>query len=266
MPRPSANAARLKPISKSDHKRFLARIRDAGTSRWSKAVYVGRREIGTLATVLLFAALTLTFGIVANEMSAGKTRAFDNAIVMALRSGSNPSDPLGPIWFESAVRDITSLGSNAVLIILTLGTVGFLALSGARGAALHVLVSVGTGAILIQVLKELFGRVRPDVVPHAVSELTRSFPSGHATLAAVTYLTLGALVARVQTKPALKTYVLFVAILLTLLVGLSRIYLGVHWPTDVLAGWCLGSAWAIACWLVAVQLQRKGQIEKRIEA
>ena len=150
------------------------------------------------------------------------------------------------------------------LIILTLATVGFLALSGARGAALHVLVSVGTGAILIQVLKELFGRVRPDVVPHAVSEVTRSFPSGHATLAAVTYLTLGALVARVQTKPALKMYVLFVAILLTLLVGVSRIYLGVHWPTDVLAGWCLGSAWAIACWLVAVQLQRKGQIEKRI--
>ena len=226
MARPSANTARLKPISKSDGKRFLARIREAGTSRWSKAVYVGRREIGTLATLLLFAALALTFGIVANEMSTGNTRAFDNAVVMALRSDANPSDPLGPMWFEGAVRDITSLGSNAVLIILTLGTVGFLALSGARGAALHVLVSVGSGAILIQVLKELFGRVRPDVVPQAVSEMTRSFPSGHATLAAVTYLTLGALVARVQPKPARKMYVLFVAILLTLLVGVSRVYLG----------------------------------------
>ena len=265
MPRPSANAAR-KPASKRDGTRFLARMRSAGTWPWSRAVYLGRREIGTLATLLLFAALALTFGIVANEMSAGNTRAFDNAVVRALRSDANPSDPLGPMWFEGAVRDITSLGSNAVLIILTLGTVGFLALSGARGAALHVLVSVGTGAILIQVLKELFGRVRPDVVPQALSEVTRSFPSGHATLAAVTYLTLGALVARVQTKPALKMYVLFVAILLTLLVGVSRIYLGVHWPTDVLAGWCLGSAWAIACWLVAVQLQRKGQIEKRIGA
>jgi undecaprenyl-diphosphatase len=265
MPRRSANAAR-KPISKGDGTRLVARMRSAGRWPWSRAVYLGRREIGTLATLLLFAALTLTFGIVANEMSAGNTRAFDNAVVMALRSDANPSDPLGPMWFEGAVRDITSLGSNAVLIILTLGTVGFLALSGARGAALHVLVSVGTGAILIQVLKELFGRVRPDVVPQAVSEVTRSFPSGHATLAAVTYLTLGALVARVQSKPALKMYVLFVAILLTLLVGVSRIYLGVHWPTDVLAGWCLGSAWAIACWLVAVQLQRKGQIEKRIGA
>jgi undecaprenyl-diphosphatase len=262
MPRPSANASR-KSISKGDAT-FLARMKSVGTWPWSRAVYLGRREIGTLATLLLFAALTLTFGIVANKISAGDTRAFDNAVVMALRSDANPSDPLGPIWFEGAVRDITSLGSNAVLIILTLGTVGFLALSGARGAALHVLVSVGTGAILIQVLKELFGRVRPDVVPQAISEVTRSFPSGHATLAAVTYLTLGALVARVQTKPALKMYVLLVAILLTLLVGVSRIYLGVHWPTDVLAGWCLGSAWAIAYWLVAVQLQRKGQIEKGI--
>jgi len=265
MRRPSANAAR-KPVGKGDRTGFLARMRTAGNWPWSRAVYLGRREIGTLVTLLLFAALTLAFGIVANEMSSGNTRSFDNAIVLAMRNAANPSDPLGPIWFESMVRDITSLGSNAVLIILTLGTVGFLALSGARGAALHVLVSVGSGAILIQVLKELFGRVRPDVVPHAVSEVTRSFPSGHATLAAVTYLTLGALVARVQTKPALKMYVLFVAIVLTVLVGLSRVYLGVHFPTDVLAGWCLGSAWAIACWLVAVQLQRKGQIEKRIGA
>jgi undecaprenyl-diphosphatase len=264
MPR-TANSAR-KLISKKHGNRFLARIRSAGSWPWSRAVYLGRREIGTLATLLLFATLALTFGIVANETSAGNTRGFDNAIVLAMRDAANPSDPLGPFWFEGAVRDITSLGSNAVLIILTLGTVGFLALSGARGAALHVLVSVGTGAILIQVLKELFGRVRPDIVPHAVSEVTRSFPSGHATLATVTYLTLGALVARVQTKPALKMYVLSLAILLTLLVGVSRVYLGVHWPTDVLAGWCLGSAWAIACWLVAVQLQRKGQIEKRIGA
>jgi undecaprenyl-diphosphatase len=184
--------------------------------------------------------------------------------VMAMRSANDPSHPLGPMWFEGTVRDITSLGSNTVLAIVALGTVGFLALSGARGSALHLLVSVGSGAVLVQVLKEVFGRVRPDVVPHAVSELTRSFPSGHATLSAVTYLTLGALVARVQTTPALKTYVLFLAILLTLLVGVSRVYLGLHWPTDVLAGWCLGSAWAIGCWLLAVRLQRRGQIERSI--
>ncbi|HWV40755.1 phosphatase PAP2 family protein, partial [Pseudorhodoplanes sp.] len=78
---------------------------------------------------------------------------------------------------------------------------------------------------------------------------------------AVTYLTLGALLARIQSRNRLKAYVVSVAILLTLMVGASRIYLGVHWPTDVLAGWCAGAAWAMACWLLALWLQSRGEIE-----
>lgn len=233
--------------------------------RWLTLIPTGRREIGTLATLLLLAGLSLTFGIVANEMSEGETRGFDNAVILAMRDASDRSDPIGPPWFEGAVRDITSLGSNAVVIVISLVAVGFLALSGAHGAALLLLGSVGGGAVLIQLLKQLFGRMRPDLVSHSLSELTRSFPSGHATLSAVTYLTLGALLARVQPRPVLKMFVLFVSIFLTLLVGVSRVYLGVHWPTDVLAGWCLGSAWAIACWMSAVWLQRRGQVERRIQ-
>jgi undecaprenyl-diphosphatase len=231
---------------------------------WLTLTRGGKAEFRTLATLLLVVGLLLVFGVVANEMNEGETRSFDNAVLLAMRNPANHADPIGPRWFEDAVRDVTSLGSTTVVLIIVAGTAGFLALSRARAAALLVLASVGGGMVLMQALKEAFGRVRPDVVSHSLAELTRSFPSGHTTLAAVTYLTLGALVARVQSSRQLKAYVLFVAITLTLLVGVSRVYLGLHWPTDVLAGWCLGAAWAMVCWIVTAWLQREGRVEKKI--
>jgi len=234
--------------------------------QWLTIIRGGKIEFRTLATLLLVGALLLVFGLVANEMNAGETRAFDNAVLLAMRNPANHADPIGPPWFEQAVRDVTSLGSTTVVLIIVSATAGFLALSRARGAALLVLASVCGGAFLMQTLKVAFGRIRPDVVSHSLAELTRSFPSGHTTLAAVTYLTLGALVARVQSSRQLKAYVMFVAITLTLLVGVSRVYLGVHWPTDVLAGWCLGAAWAMLCWLVEGWLQREGRVEKKMNS
>jgi undecaprenyl-diphosphatase len=107
----------------------------------------------------------------------------------------------------------------------------------------------------------LYARPRPDLVPHLSPVYTSSFPSGHSLIAAVVYLTLGSLLASVISRPMLKVYVLSVAMLLTTAVGLSRVYLGVHYPTDVLAGWLAGLVWALLCWLVARVLQRRGRVE-----
>jgi undecaprenyl-diphosphatase len=226
----------------------------------------GIGELETLVAVLLLALMCLTFARLADEVIEGKTRSFDTAVMLAMRNPSNHADPIGPPWFAEGARDITALGSTVVLMLASFGVIGFLALSGARAAAVLVFASVTGGMLLTTILKQEFARGRPDIVPHAVQVFSASFPSGHATQSAVTYLTLGALLARVQKRRILKAYSLGGAIALTLLIGTSRVYLGVHWPTDVLAGWCVGAAWAIACWLVALWLQRRGQVEGQIKA
>jgi undecaprenyl-diphosphatase len=159
------------------------------------------------------------------------------------------------------MKDLTALGSTTILTVVTLIVVGYLLISHKRRAALLVACAVGGGTALSNVFKYTFARPRPDLVAHSVDVYTSSFPSGHAMLSAVTYLTLGALLARVEQDVRTKIYVLSVAVLLTLAIGLSRAYLGVHYPTDVLAGWAVGSAWAMLCWTVAIWLQRRGDIE-----
>lgn len=179
--------------------------------------------------------------------------AFDTEILLAFREAGRPDDPIGPAWLEEAVRDITGLGSMVVLVLATAFTIIYLLLIHKRREALLVLVAVGGGQILSSLLKLGIDRPRPDLVPHLVEVQTLSFPSGHAMMAAVTYLTLGSMLARLAPGRVTRIYILGVAVLITLMVGVSRVYLGVHWPSDVLAGWCAGFAWAMLCWLVARQ-------------
>src|SRR5690606_12093393 len=170
---------------------------------------------------------------------------------LSMRSPADLSDPIGPGWAEEVGRDITALGGNAVLTLLTLAVVGYLLLDGKRKVAL-VLIIASLGALGVStLLMYTIAPERPDLVPHHTKVYTASFPSGHSMLSASTFLTMGALLARVQKRKRMKAYILLVAITATLLVGLSRIYLGVHWPTDVLADWTAGSAWAVGCWLLA---------------
>ena len=186
-----------------------------------------------------------------SEVVEGETRAFDEAILRALRQPGNLSAPIGPGWLTHVVTDITSLGGTTVLTLVTIVTVGYLVLASRRATGMFVLLSVLGGWLLSTLLKIGIARPRPDIVPHLVDVHDLSFPSGHAMLSAVTYLTLGLLLSRVQSNRATRLYVITVALTLTLLVGLSRIYLGVHYPTDVFGGWCAGATWATICWMIA---------------
>lgn len=202
------------------------------------------------------AALLAGFGIVADEVNEGETLGFDNAVLLALRVPGDPSTPIGPSWLPEAARDITALGSFSVLTILVVGIVAFLAITGKRATALFLTVSVLGGTAISTVLKILFDRPRPELTGVA-KVFTASFPSGHATISAVVYLTLGALLAEISESRQLAGFFYVSAVFLTVLVGLSRIYLGVHFPTDVVAGWSIGSAWALLCLLVFSAVRRR---------
>ncbi|MCW5622759.1 MAG: phosphatase PAP2 family protein [Burkholderiales bacterium] len=229
------------------------------------AVAARRLELRSLLLLALAFAGIWAFVELADEVIEGETQRIDEVLLRVMRSPADVSDPLGPPWFEEMARDFTALGGTAVLLLLVCATALYLLLLGKRHGALFVLVAVGSGQLLSSLFKWGFDRPRPDLVPHGTFVYTASFPSGHAMMAAITYLTLGALLARMHEPPALKAFFLGTALGLTVLVGISRVYLGVHWPTDVLAGWVAGSAWAIICWLVASWFQRRGTVEDGME-
>ena len=212
-------------------------------------------------TVFAIAALVLAFGHIAEEVIEGDAAKFDQTILLFFRSVNDLADPIGPPWAEEMARDITALGSYAVLSVVVCAVIIYLLMAGHRAAAFWILAAVVGGVLLSNALKLVFERPRPDIVAHAARVFTTSFPSGHATLSAITYLTLGALLAGLHQSLRFKLYFLGLAILLTIAVGISRIYLGVHYPTDVLAGWCMGAAWAAVCWSIFNWLQNRGRIE-----
>lgn len=219
-------------------------------------------ELDVLVAIFALAAASLTFLKLLSEMREGETHGADQVILLALRKPNDLSNPIGPQWLETVCRDLTSLGSPIVLALITIFVVCYLCIDGKRAIAVFVSVAIAGGAIFSTLLKLGFARPRPELVSHLVSVDSFSFPSSHATMATVTYLTLGVLLARVQKRRRMKFYLISVALILAILVGLTRIFLGVHWPTDVIAGWCIGTAWALGCWLVATWLQYRGTLER----
>lgn len=223
-------------------------------------------EAGPLLTLAGLSLFAWAFVGIAGEIGEGDLAGLDRTLMLALRHSDDLARPIGPAWLKEAARDITALGGNTILLLVSVGTVAYLAMTGARAAACLVSVSVAGAAALSSILKLAFARPRPDLVPHGMEVFTASFPSSHAMLSAATYLTLGVLLARLQERRRTKAFLMGLAVALTLLVGASRVYLGVHWPSDVLGGWCGGAAWALLCWFVALQLQRRGEVETASEA
>ena len=218
-----------------------------------------RKEPLIPAMLLMIACGLWGFIEIADEVGEKESHSYDEKILLAMRESGNPADPIGPPWMEEMGRDLTALGGFTILTGLTAASIGLMLLLGRHRLALLTLLAIAGGMQVSAFLKEFFDRPRPDLVPHGVLVTSASFPSGHAMMAAVVYLTLGVLLARTQPHLRLRLFIITLSVIITLLVGVSRVYLGVHWPTDVLAGWMVGGIWALTFGLIALRISpRKG--------
>lgn len=212
--------------------------------------------------IVLIVALVVGFVVLATRVFTSATESVDLALLHAMRTGRNVSDPIGPAWLERAVVNLSALGSVAVTVLVVAIAALFLLLDRRPRQAMLLLGVTSLAAIGITVLKALFGRARPTVIEPAEVVAGLSFPSGHSVIAAVLYPTLGMLIASNLRDRSLKVFVFVVAALLALLVGFSRVYLGVHYPSDVLAGWLLGLAFAIAAGMMIGRLKQQNVVER----
>jgi len=234
-----------------------------GTHRWPwSALFARHRVESRILLAFLGAAIGLVLlDKVASAVVEGDPVAFDREILLALRQPGDLATPIGPHWLHQVMIDVTALGSVALLTIVTTLATGYLLAARKPWLAAFTVGAVVGGALLSTLLKFTYARTRPDIVEHLVGIDSASFPSGHAMNSAVVYLTLAVLLARAEKSVAVRRFLVSAAIALTLSVGFSRLYLGVHWPTDVAAGWIVGGLWAAACSLGAKALQRHHTIE-----
>lgn len=223
----------------------------------SRLLHLVRTELALLSGLLIVALGIWAFAGLADETGEAGSQAFDQAVLAAMRPNPDPSDAWGPWWLELAAGDITALGGIAVLGLFATVAVVFMLIQRKRLSAVMLVLGLAGGVGLSEGLKGIFGRARPPTPFQAVETLNASFPSGHALLSTVFYLTVGVLLARTLPRRRLKTFVLGMAVLIALLVGTTRVYLAAHWATDVLAGWSVGAAWAMSLWLIASLIERR---------
>jgi len=171
---------------------------------------------------------------------------FDQTLILALHGA-------GPAWLRKAMVDVTALGGGTVLTVVVIATVGLLLMRRLWVTALLIVVATSSGSLIVRAIKSEFGRARPDIVDHIVEAGGKSFPSGHAANSAIVYLTIAGLLTQVVRGRATRNYIVALTVLLVGAIGASRVYLGVHWPSDVLAGWSFGTLWALGWWLAGAK-------------
>jgi undecaprenyl-diphosphatase len=223
-------------------------------------VLLSRKAILPVAILSLLSAGIFVFQELAEEILEGEALALDEYLLLALREPTDLAVPLGPRWLEQTAVELTALGGYPFIVLLTLIVAGYLGVVAKPWAAVYVLVSISGGAALSAVLKEFFNRPRPEIVEQLVATHTASFPSGHAMVGTVTYLTLGALLLRYARTRLEMIYIVCVVGFIAVSVGFTRVYLGVHWPSDVIAGWALGTSWAALVWCVVTIIEHRAEI------
>lgn len=255
----SVMSVREEPSAKRDRSSVMTAPADLPRkvqTSMSRALGFARSEVGVVAALGVVVGGLGIFLKVADDLVEGEAQTFDQAVLAWTHPNLDPRDAIGPHWLTTAMLDFTSLGGLAVLVLFALIAIGFLLMQKKGGSALMLAVALGGGLLLSETLKGLFERGRPPAVYQAVETINASFPSGHTLMSTVFYLTLGVMLERVFARRRLKIYVVAVAVLIAFLVGVSRVYLAAHWASDVLAGWALGAAWAMICWLAAYAIQR----------
>ena len=234
-----------------------AEFREDAMTALKRSVAFARAELAALAALAVVTLGLMAFVELADDMTEADGQAFDQTVLMAMRPfADDPHRAWGPWWLEEAAADLTSLGGISVLTLFAVMVIGFLWFQRKWLSSVLLLAGLAGGVALSEGTKALFERERPPEIYQAVETINASFPSGHALLSTVFYLSIGVMLTRAFPRRRFKTYVLGCAILIALLVGVTRVYLGAHWATDVLAGWSLGAAWAMALWLVAWAVQR----------
>mgnify|MGYP006422377131 FL=1 len=204
------------------------------------------------------------FTALAAQLGTPSVQRFDETVVRSLRNAEDLAQPIGPAWFKELARDFTALGGYGILSTITLLVTTFLHLERRPARAHFVVVAIFAGYSLSMTLKALIARPRPDIVPWLSHVHSSSFPSGHSMMSAVVYLSLGLMLSDLTSRRLVKTFVVVAPLTISALVGLSRVYMGVHYPTDVVAGWWLGISWSLACWLAIRRWRAFREVRKAL--